>query len=367
MKYVRLLALLALFSCEHKQPDFGAASSFYPPEEILREGVVNKYYEHFQYSDGQASLIRVRYHHYQLHDDGKLAETIYGAGFDPIVYKEYAFDSSRQVLLHEETYNDFDTVSSEIISDGYFHWSQQSNVFKVLRSFPFGDYAIEVIQLDWADQVIDGRNTRTFDRQVLTDFRNGESSNSFHTEMIFAEGIGLYAEHSKHATFTLDKELVEQMPFVEFNKRSRHGLKRVGWLNPERFIDKDREFSPCGALDSVRDYYNAEPDGRYTKGKNGLVRDVRSRLDSSRLGNASGYLTYRFMVNCRGEAGWHVVDGVDMNYQPMSFDQTTVDHLYDILVSLDRWEPIVLRGARQDAYFYVTFKFEHGEITHILP
>ena len=54
-------------------------------------------------------------------------------------------------------------------------------------------------------------------------------------------------------------------------------------------------------------------------------------------------------------------------YQPLKFEEETIEHLYGILRKLEEWRPVVINEEARDAYFYITFKIEDGKITDILP
>ena len=62
-----------------------------------------------------------------------------------------------------------------------------------------------------------------------------------------------------------------------------------------------------------------------------------------------------------------MAEGYDLNYQPMEFHQETIDHLYGILQKLEDWRTVVIRDEVRDAYFYITFNIDNGQIIDILP
>jgi hypothetical protein len=367
MRFYLCLTLLWLASsCTYDTTEFGVASNYFPSSHLLKKGVVNKYHELYEFNDGQAPLIRIRYRKYVQKSSNILHESLYGAGFDLISSRVYRFDSSRQVLLEEKISRNLDTTSSKIVSSGYINWRTSKDTLEFVQYVPNGLYSIQAIQKSNTDDIGDGRKIKVFEHQVLTNLNNGEWSESFKSETTFAEDLGLFTAIAHQSMFTITTELIEQMPLTEFERRSNHGIQRVGYIDPKRILDKEA-FSPCGAIDTIRDYYNSDPDGRYIKNKNGLLKDIKTQLDSSLLKNESGFLTFRFVVNCNGEAGWFVSECVDLDYQSKEFDDELRNHLFNILYLLDSWRPVKLREAKQDAYFYITFRMIDGKITDILP
>ena len=127
------------------------------------------------------------------------------------------------------------------------------------------------------------------------------------------------------------------------------------------------EFNLCGHERFIADYYNSTPDGQYIHGKRALLDTVFNNLDEAKMLEQNGMLIFRFVVNCEGKAGRFIVDGYDFMYQPLKFEEETIEHLYGILSKLEEWRPVVINEEARDAYFYITFKIEDGKITDILP
>ncbi len=358
--------LLILASCNEKKTDWGIAQKYFPNQELLLDGVVNKYYEHYTFNNDQAPLIRISYHQYQLVAPNILEVVEYGGGFNFEKRSIYRFDSSKQFLEKEQLYFNFDTLSTQIISNVQVNWEAPKASLNKIINYSEGEFKIERVQIQVENKLLaDNRQGKVFDSEIRTDWKNGEFYDTIKSQDTYAENIGLFTQHVERKNVTVRSELIEQMSLKEFEKRKDHGIKRVGYIDLERRLDSD-EFSPCGSMDTIRDYYNPES-ARYYKNKNGLENEIRSKLDKSLIKDENGYLTFRYLVNCRGETGWFVSDGVDFNYQPKQFDKILHDHLFSILDNWGPWHPVNLSGKKQDAYMYITFKIKDGEITDILP
>lgn len=146
--------------------------------------------------------------------------------------------------------------------------------------------------------------------------------------------------------------------------------KRVAFID----LSKARlanNFVICDSTDIV-DYYNYRRGDKvyrrtqYSQGKNGLRKHIISNY-KNRGYKDSGYLNFRFIVNCKGEAGAYVIHENDLDLQPKSFNKNLVDQLFKINVSLKNWTPNYMRGGHRDSYMYISYRIENGEITEILP
>jgi len=143
------------------------------------------------------------------------------------------------------------------------------------------------------------------------------------------------------------------------NKKYIHD---IGYIDPSISLG-DKDFETCKGV--IFEYYNSEPDGGYKYGKKALRDTVLKKYSES--GKESGYLTFRFVVNCHGEAGRYIVIANNLNLEPKMFNQDLVLHLFDITQELKEWRPVVLGNESRDYYMYITYKILDGKIIEILP
>lgn len=145
---------------------------------------------------------------------------------------------------------------------------------------------------------------------------------------------------------------------------------RVAYINIEKAKNTDR-FIVCDSTYIV-DYYNYSPGDSiyratsYANGKNGLRKEVLTQYKNNNYSD-SGYLNFRFIVNCHGEAGAYVIHENDLDLKPKSFNPDLVEQLFNITVSLKEWLPNFMRGENRDSYMYISYRIENGEITEIIP
>lgn len=82
----------------------------------------------------------------------------------------------------------------------------------------------------------------------------------------------------------------------------------------------------------------------------------------------SGYLTVRFVVNCRGETGLFEIMECDKAFNKIEFDREVKDQILAIAKNLSEWIPGKLQdGTMVDSYKFLTFILKEGLILDIVP
>ncbi|WP_211221686.1 hypothetical protein [Spirosoma panaciterrae] len=108
----------------------------------------------------------------------------------------------------------------------------------------------------------------------------------------------------------------------------------------------------------------------YFSYRRGRLYDIRQVVDRNYKSiyqpGQSGLIRFRFVVNCKGEAGQFNVLEVDENYQKRSFDTRITDQLLMICQNkLTDWEPGKQNEDQMptDTYCLLTFRIKDGIIT----
>lgn len=81
----------------------------------------------------------------------------------------------------------------------------------------------------------------------------------------------------------------------------------------------------------------------------------------------SGWLTIRFMVNCKGETDRFRVSGMDTEFNPKTFAESLSQQLLTLAKAMDGWQPAFWEGQPYDYYFFLSFKIRNGKLDDILP
>jgi hypothetical protein len=102
-----------------------------------------------------------------------------------------------------------------------------------------------------------------------------------------------------------------------------------------------------------------------------LVKEANEKIRENRT-SANGFVTIRFVVNCKGEKGDYEVLETTKNYEPTTFNKTLTDTLLAHVKGLDLWPLGYSKYDKQnpqsrDYYAFITFRFYNGKITEIIP
>ena len=85
----------------------------------------------------------------------------------------------------------------------------------------------------------------------------------------------------------------------------------------------------------------------------------------------SGFLTIRFIVNCKGEPRVHKFYEMDLNYQKKTFSDALKTQIWDFTKQLSGFKKGVYTYKDKvydvNYYYYFIFKIENGEFQSIAP
>jgi hypothetical protein len=365
------LLMLLLSACQGIQPDFGGAEAFFPSPTHLQKGIVNKYYYHLTPDEGDRQT-NIEYRLFQMPAPNELIIKRYGPAMGLRTFSHYRFEEGKMRLMARKQYAQGDTIEAKLDSDVFLDWRGNEAPYEIQTLYEQG-IRMRVVQRQLAsgDSSLEGRPARYF-RQQIRQYRIKDEaatdSLDLSIQTYYAQGLGLYGYEVEFRGGKGRLELVEQIPLAKFEQLADHQVKRIGYIDPRSRLDTDSAFALCGEERQIADYYNGQLDRAQLKGgKKALWAWVRPRLDSSLLFQESGYLTFRFVVNCEGETGWFTLEEADLAFQPTRFKTETIQHLLGILREAGPWQPVIIRDETRDAYTYVTFKLADGKLIELLP
>ena len=109
---------------------------------------------------------------------------------------------------------------------------------------------------------------------------------------------------------------------------------------------------------------------KYPRSSATLVADAGAFLRANNRRYAgSGYLTFRFVVDCAGyrQPRTEVLQ-TDAAYRKIHFRPELVDELYSFLKTLTDWRTATLpNGASTNYFAYLTFKISNGKVVAVIP
>ncbi|WP_340202937.1 hypothetical protein [Ascidiimonas sp. W6] len=135
---------------------------------------------------------------------------------------------------------------------------------------------------------------------------------------------------------------------------------RVGDIPKE--LQTNTSFKICNEK-KILQYYGIGT--TYEGGKRAIKHALENQLPKDLRFENSGYLVFRFVVNCKGESGRFQVKMTNKELQPTDFDQEKVQQILQHLRKLKNWEPGMRNQVAYDSYCQLTVKVEEGIITDI--
>ncbi|WP_405202969.1 hypothetical protein [Dokdonia sp. LLG6352-1] len=138
----------------------------------------------------------------------------------------------------------------------------------------------------------------------------------------------------------------------------------VGYINQSKAL-YNNTYELCDE-DAIYDIHSPRHLKVFKNSKKSFRENVSSNFDSS-LYSDSGYVTFRFIVNCKGEPGWFNIYQTNLNYEEIALNESLVSDLLDFTKNPDNWNVRVIGTKTVDYYMYVTYRIENGKITEILP
>jgi hypothetical protein len=138
----------------------------------------------------------------------------------------------------------------------------------------------------------------------------------------------------------------------------------VGDIAFDAVLD-DPAFTVCDSI-WVLQYYNAP--SYYKAHKQEIARFLTSGYKRpADTVQQTGYLTVRFMINCKGATGRFRLFEMDNDYQPFHFSEKVSLQLLQLVKQLTGWKPPVYKEKYYDTYQYITFRLNNGSIINITP
>lgn len=356
-----------LISCNQKNPV--GFDTYLFPQEDLKKGIFNKYYKTtIPKNPNLETRVDVGYSKYQITSAKSLNLITYDAGFTPTKYQILEITDSTINLAQDYLIIRGDTTHSEILKPSFCSIDANLKPFVFTTSFGEINYQYKREIIGQKDSIYEDFPAKLIiTKLIITNTNNQEVVSEIPIRLLYAQPYGLVWSKSQRAEYTQISELMEQIPAEKFEKLANHGRKRVGYINPENTLDDASAFKLCGKELNIADYYNSDPDAGFYPDKKSFLKYVSESIDSSLFKDASGYLTLRFVINCKGEAGRFTTEMASLDFEPKKFDESLINHLYSLLKAYPKWQFSTLRKGPTDAYFYVTFKFNQGELIEILP
>ncbi|WP_378174139.1 hypothetical protein [Aquimarina sp. SS2-1] len=372
----KLQLLLLCIICYSCNTTSDTNERYFIPQNFKNEGVINKYYTHIYPKNKQNIKTSLDYSWTKKLNDSLYTKDIYNPAFKLQSSKQFTIEGTDAVEVDYKRYYPRDTLNAvypDDIKTTYIPFSKDT-VYYHSRLHNRDSIYIDVQHITKLvkDTLIESKPAKIIEQTTTSTTVFGTTRRDtmqYHSRNIYVRDLGLYSSTLTTDENVIKRILVEQILPKQFDSLSKHGIQRVGYIDFDKTIDKDKDLTLCTDHKFIADYYNGGNDrAGFIGGKGNLKKIIFEKLDANKLNNASGYLTFRFVINCKGIAGKFITDeSADFDYNEKQFSKETVTHLYEIISGVEKWKPCVIRNVKRDSYFYVTFILKNGEIQDILP
>jgi hypothetical protein len=133
------------------------------------------------------------------------------------------------------------------------------------------------------------------------------------------------------------------------------------------YMDTTSVRNPACANARWARYYSVQ--GKYPRSSYTLAQEVQTFLQlQKRTCMGSGYVTFRFAVDCAGHRQPRVqVLQTDAQYQRTHFDTALVEALYTYFQTLTEWRIGAMQHVAVNYIAYLTFKLQDGKVVAVVP
>jgi len=373
MKYFAILFTVFILGCSKNTKQLPAGLQYFPDIDLLKEGIVSKFYYHKGKKTAQPKTDIV-YRKMVLKDNIIIYED-YNAGFQKTYLYELEIDNNQwkfvsQKSFHYRNNNDVLMTEYSYTFKNNIHTDWEENEASYEKSIMYDGQGSRVLnrQIEILDTIDQGNKVKLIyaERSFFSTDDEDTELNKLKISKRYEAGLGLTQTVMNNDEYNYNLVLDEIMTVDEFEQRADHGTHRVAYIDTLKTIDDHTQFQPCFHPAKINDYYNGNDSG-FKGGKGRLWALLNDKLNPLKIEGESGYLTFRFVVNCNGEAGWFVTEEAGMDYQKKQFSDKCRNHLYDILKAEKEWNNLKIGHEDRDAYTYITFKIKNGEIIELLP
>jgi hypothetical protein len=138
----------------------------------------------------------------------------------------------------------------------------------------------------------------------------------------------------------------------------------IGYIDQEKALLND-VYELCDDGDIYKTHHGA-PDDAFEVSKK-RFRDILLSEYKNENYTDSGYLNFRFLVNCKGNAGWFEIVEMNLDLEESDLNDKMVNQLFKLTSDSKHWKIFTHDDIPRNYYMYISYRIEHGEIIEILP
>lgn len=143
-----------------------------------------------------------------------------------------------------------------------------------------------------------------------------------------------------------------------------NSIEKVGYISFDKKTDNPN-FYLCDEK-NIFEYYQVNPS--YKEGLKSIQAYFKNHITAlNELIKTDGYLTVRFIINCKGETDRFRASFVNKNYNKVKINSDLQSKLISLFKKMGQWNPGYFEGTYFDSYKHIIFKISNGKIEEIYP
>ena len=146
------------------------------------------------------------------------------------------------------------------------------------------------------------------------------------------------------------------------NKPFKH---YVGYIDTDKALLNDT-YKLCNDIGIIHTYSSAGLEA-YKSSKKQFRDTLNTTFNAGSNYSDSGYLNFRFLVNCEGNAGWFEIVQMDLDLKETPLNSKMVDELFKFTSNSSLWNVISYENEPYNYYMYISYRIENGKVTEIIP
>lgn len=152
--------------------------------------------------------------------------------------------------------------------------------------------------------------------------------------------------------------------YGKYDVDSKKYFYHVGHIDQEKAL-MNNTYPLCDEKRIYKTHHGA-PDDAFE----GSKKQFRNYILTNYKNNSyedSGYLNFRFYVNCEGNAGWFEIIEMNLDLEETKLNYKMVNQLFELTSRPENWAVYTYDNKPRNYYMYISYRIENGEITEILP
>lgn len=137
----------------------------------------------------------------------------------------------------------------------------------------------------------------------------------------------------------------------------------IGYINTDTAL-LNKVYKLCD--DGIYKTHHGAPKDAFKISKKHFRTSILSEYKNNNYSD-SGYLNFRFLVNCEGHPGWFEITEMNLDLEEIDLNDDMVNKLLNLTSNTKHWNIFYIDNVPKNYYMYISYRIENGKITEILP